>query len=145
MSQRVISNIIEGRPLVSCSCESTVREACQLMTAKKISALAVLDKGHIVGIFTERDALSKILSAGLDADKTLISEVMVRDPQTVRAAMPLAYALHVMFEGGFRHVPIVDDEGLPVGMVSARDALGEDLVRLERERERFDTLVNSMD
>lgn len=145
MSQRVISSIIEDRPLISCNSGTTVREACQLMTAKKVSALAVLEEGRLAGIFTERDALWKILSAGLDADKTLISDVMVRNPQTVRAAMPLAYALHVMFEGGFRHVPIVDDEGLPIGMVSARDALGEDLVRLERERERFDTLVNAMD
>ncbi len=145
MSERVISNIIEGRALISCNKDSSVRDACKLMSSKKISALAVLDKGSLVGIFTERDALGKILAAGRDPEKTLISEVMVPDPQTVRSAMPLAYALHVMFEGGFRHVPIVDDEGNPIGMVSARDALGEDMVRLERERERFDTLVNPMD
>lgn len=144
MSERVISNIIEGRPLISCNKESTVRAACKLMTSKKISALAVLDKDKLVGIFTERDALSKVLAGGLDPDKTAISEVMVADPQTVRAAMPLAYALHVMFEGGFRHVPIVDDEGAPIGMVSARDALGEDLVRLERELDRMETLVHPM-
>lgn len=144
MTQRVISNIIEGRPLISCKKDSTVRDACKLMTAKKISALAVVDKDRLVGIFTERDAMAKILAAGRDPDKTAISEVMAADPQTVRAAMPLAYALHVMFEGGFRHVPIVDDNGAPVGMVSARDALGEDLVRLERELERFETLAHPM-
>lgn len=144
MSQRVISNIIEGRPLISCKKDSTVRDACKLMTTKKISALAVVEKDRLVGIFTERDAMSKILAAGRDPDKTLISEVMVPDPQTVRAALPLAYALHVMYEGGFRHVPIVDDDGKPVSMVSARDALGEDLVRLERELERMETLTHPM-
>lgn len=144
MSQRIISSIIEGRPLISCTKDTSVREACKTMTAKKISALAVLDQGRIVGIFTERDALSKILADGRDPDKTKISEVMVKEPEIVRAAMPLAYALHVMYQGGFRHVPIVNDDGVPVGMVSARDALGEDLVRLERELERFDTLVNPL-
>lgn len=142
MTERVISNIIENRPLVSCDKDSTVREACKLMTAKKISALAVLDKGLLAGIFTERDALGRVLAAGLDPDKTKISEVMVADPQTVRAALPLAYALHVMFENDFRHLPVLNDEGLPVGMVSVRDALGEDLVRLERERERYEDVVN---
>lgn len=144
MSQRVISNIIENRPLVSCKKGTTVRDACKLMTEKKISALAVLEKSKLVGIFTERDAVSKILAKGLNPDTTLISQVMVSEPQTVRAAMPLIYALHLMYEGNFRHVPVVDDDGKPVSMVSARDALGEDMVRLERERDRMETLINPM-
>ena len=69
---------------------------------------------------------------------------MVADPQTIRADKPLAYALHMMAEGGFRHVPVVDDLGAPVGMVSARDALGQDIVDLERELRRQESLESSI-
>ncbi|HMV01285.1 MAG TPA: CBS domain-containing protein, partial [Rhodocyclaceae bacterium] len=79
-----------------------------------------------------------------DPDKTRVSQVMVTDLQTIRAGKPLAYALHMMAEGGFRHVPVVDDDGGPVGMVSARDALGADLIDLEREIKRQEELESSI-
>lgn len=141
---RVINEIVAGRPLISGTREMTVRAASKLMAAKHVSALVILDGQRIAGIFTERDAISKVLAAGLNPDKTAMSEVMAAEPQTVRAAMPLAFALHMMVEGGFRHVPVVDDDGKAVGMVSARDALGEDLIRLEREMERRDVLENPL-
>lgn len=133
MQTRIISEIIAGRPVVSGSKEMTVRAACCLMAEKKIGALLVVDKGRIAGIFTERDALNKILAGGLDPDKTVLSQVMVSDPQTIRADKPLGYALQFMVDGGFRHVPVVDESGAALGMVSARDALGQDMVQLERD------------
>ncbi|MGE5384996.1 MAG: CBS domain-containing protein [Betaproteobacteria bacterium] len=141
---RMINDIVAGRPLVSGTKDMTVRAASKLMAAKHVSALVILDGKRIAGIFTERDAISKVLADGLNPDKTPISEVMASEPQTVRAAMPVAFALHMMVEGGFRHVPVVDDNGEAIGMVSARDALGEDLVRLEREMERRDVLENPL-
>ena len=80
-----------------------------------------------------REALNKVLAGGLDPDSTQVSQVMVKDPQTIRADKPLAYALQFMADGGFRHVPVVDADGTPLGMVSARDALGNDMVQLERD------------
>lgn len=133
MQTRIISEIIAGRPVVSGNKEMTVRAACCLMAEKKIGALLVVDKGRIAGIFTERDALNKILAGGLDPDKTVLSQVMVSDPQTIRADKPLGYALQFMVDGGFRHVPVVDESGTALGMVSARDALGQDMVQLERD------------
>ncbi len=133
MPTRIISNIIDGRPLVSGTTDMTVRAACRLMAEKKIGALLVVDNNRIAGIFTERDALNKVLAGGLDPDSTQVSQVMVKDPQTIRADKPLAYALQFMADGGFRHVPVVDADGTPLGMVSARDALGNDMVQLERD------------
>lgn len=133
MQTRIISEIIAGRPVVSGNKEMTVRAACCLMAEKKIGALLVVDKGRIAGIFTERDALNKILAGGLDPDKTVLSQVMVSDPQTIRADKPLGYALQFMVDGGFRHVPVVDESGAALGMVSARDALGQEMVQLERD------------
>ncbi len=133
MPTRIISNVIAGRPLVSGTTDMTVRAACRLMAEKKIGALLLVDDNRIAGIFTERDALNKVLADGLDADSTRVSLVMVKDPQTIRADKPLAYALQFMADGGFRHVPVVDADGTPLGMVSARDALGNDMVQLERD------------
>jgi len=133
MPTRIISNVIAGRPLVSGTTDMTVRAACRLMAEKKIGALLLVDDNRIAGIFTERDALNKVLADGLDADSTRVSLVMVKDPQTIRADKPLAYALQFMADGGFRHVPVVDSDGTPLGMVSARDALGNDMVQLEHD------------
>lgn len=144
MPQRIIGNILAGRTLVTAVADTTVRAASRLMAEKKIGALLIVEQGRIAGIFTERDALNKVLAASLDPDKTLLAQVMVRDPQTIRADKPLAYALHMMAEGGFRHVPVVDADGAPLGMVSARDALGQDMVDLERDMRRLQELETSI-
>jgi CBS domain-containing protein len=114
------------------------------MTENRIGALLVLENGRIAGIFTERDALNKILSAGLDPDATKVGQVMAGNPQTIGADKPLAHALYMMAEGGFRHVPVVDANGAPLGMVSARDALGQDMIELEREMEHLHELESSI-
>lgn len=144
MPKRMIRNLLDGRTLVTASKAMNVRSACRLMTEKKIGALLVVENGAIAGIFTERDALNKILSAALDPDTTTLEQVMVRDPQTIGADKPLSYALYMMAEGGFRHVPVVDSDGTPLGMVSARDALGQDMVDLEREMKHLQELEASI-
>ena len=144
MPRRMIRNLLDGRALVTASQTMSVRSACRLMTEKKIGALLVVENGRIAGIFTERDALNKILSAALDPDATTLDQVMVRDPLTIGADKPLSYARYMMAEGGFRHVPVVDPNGAPLGMVSARDALGQDMVDLEREMKHLEELEASI-
>lgn len=144
MPRRMLSDILVGRSLVTANKEMTVRAASKLMVEKKIGALLVVENSRIAGIFTERDALNKVLATSLDPDKTPLSQVMVADPQTIRADKPLAYALYMMAEGGFRHVPVVDASGAPVGMVSARDALGQDMVELERDMKHLEDLESSI-
>lgn len=134
MPNRTISNIIAGQTVVSAGKETTVRSACSLMAQKRVGAVLVVESNRIVGIFTERDALNKVLAGSLDPDKTTLAQVMVANPQTIRADKPLGYALQYMVDGGFRHVPVVDENDAPVGMVSARDALGQDMIQLERNQ-----------
>lgn len=144
MTRRMIRNLLDGRALVTATKDMTVRVACRLMTEKKIGALLVVENARIAGIFTERDVLNKVMSAGLDPDATCLDQVMASDPQTISIDKPLAYALYMMAEGGFRHVPVVDQNGAPVGMVSARDALGQDMVDLEREMKHLQELETSI-
>lgn len=144
MPKRMIGNIIAGRPVISGAKNMTVRAACQLMAEKKIGALLVVEANQIQGIFTERDALNKVLAGSLDPDTTLLSQVMVSNLLTIRSDKPLAYALYMMAEGGFRHVPVVDENGAPLGMVSSRDALGQDMIDLEHDLKIRDQIESSL-
>lgn len=123
---RTIREIIEDQEIFTCPANTTVREAARLMKESKVGAAMVVEDGRLVGVFTERDALFRVIAEGRDAQTTLLAEVMTRNPQTIHPDKPFAHALHMMYEGSYRHVPVVD-EGRPVGMISARDALGPEL------------------
>lgn len=145
MPKRMIRDVIAGRPLITGTPDMTVRAACQLMAQNRIGAVLVVDRQqHTAGIFTERDALNKILAAGLDPDKTKLADVMVADVRTISDQKPLSFALYMMSEGSFRHVPVVDEDGHPVGMLSARDALGQDIIEVEREMKRLEEIEGSI-
>jgi CBS domain-containing protein len=94
----------------------------------------VVEGGRVAGIFTERDALFRVLAEGLDADSTPVAQVMTADLFTVPADTSMMVALHHMHDGGFRHVPVVEG-GRPLGVVSLRDALGVELTRFTHEVE----------
>lgn len=126
MTQRSIRSIIEHQELVTSSGSSTVAEAARLMREKAVGAVMVVEEGKLVGVFTERDALFRVVAESRDAQATRLSEVMTRDAQTVHPDRAFTDALHIMHEGGFRHVPVVED-GRPIGMISTRDALGPEL------------------
>ena len=126
MSHRSIGSIIEGQALVTAPGSATVAEAARLMREKQVGAVMVVEEGKLVGVFTERDALFRVVAESRDVERTQLGEVMTRNPRTVSADMTFSDALHIMHEGGFRHVPVVED-GRPVGMISCRDALGPEL------------------
>ena len=105
------------------------------MNERNVSSVLVVDAGRLIGIFTERDAVSRVLAEGRDANATRLSDVMTRHPKTIDPDKPVGHALLMMYEGGFRHVPVVKD-GHPVGLISARDALGPELQEFETELER---------
>ncbi|HVF63549.1 MAG TPA: CBS domain-containing protein [Casimicrobiaceae bacterium] len=113
---------------------STVTEAARLMCERRFGAAIVLDGTRLVGIFTERDALCRVLAAGVDPLRTPVAEVMTHDPQTIHPDKPFDEAMRMMHEGRFRHVPVVED-GRPLGMVSVRDALAPDLDELREALE----------
>ena len=126
MSHRPIRTIIENQELVTATSTTTVRDAARLMKESKTGALLVCEQRRLVGVFTERDALFRVTAEGCDPKTTLLAEVMTPNPQTIGPDKPLGHALHMMYEGGFRNVPVVE-KGRPIGMVSAHDALGPEL------------------
>jgi CBS domain-containing protein len=126
MSHRTIRTIIEEQEPVTAPATMTVSEAARLMRERRVGAIMVVQEGVLAGIFTERDALIRVLAEGRDVQTTRLADVMTRDPKTIHPDRSFAEALQMMYGGSFRHVPVVED-GRPVGMVSARDALGPEL------------------
>jgi CBS domain-containing protein len=130
-----IKSVLEPRKLVVAAPHTTVTEAARLMKEGKVGAVLVVEEGRLVGIFTERDALFRVIAPGLDPAKTELRGVMTRDPTTVAPDETFGYALLLMHERGFRHTPVVEN-GRPVGVVSARHALDPDLEEFAAEAER---------
>lgn len=126
MTERTIRQIIEGQELLTAPSSMTVAEAARLMKERSVGALMVVDDGKLVGMFTERDGLFRVLAAGLDGGVTPLSTVMTANPSTISADRSFAHALGFMREGRFRILPVVED-GRPIGMISVRDALGPEL------------------
>ena len=113
----------------------TVAEAVALMRQENVGCLLVCQGSRLVGIFTERDALFRVLAGGLDPDATKLSDVMTSQPQTAHPDEPFVNALRVMHKGRFRHLPVVEFDR-PLGMVSVRDALDGDLYALHEVLEQ---------
>ena len=126
MSARTIRSVIEGQEFVTAPKNLAVREAARLMKSHNVGAILVVEDDKLVGVFTERDALFRVVAEGRDAATTELGTVMTPNPRTVQADSPFSLALQIMYEGGFRNVPVVEN-GRPVGLVSARDALGPEL------------------
>lgn len=130
-----IKSVLEPRKLVVAAPHTTVAEAAKLMKKGKVGAVLVVEESRLVGIFTERDALFRVIAPGLDPAKTELRNVMTRDPTTVAPQETFGYALLLMHEHGFRHTPVVEN-GRPVGVVSARHALDPELEEFAAEAAR---------
>lgn len=131
-----IRSVMNAKQLLIASPDTTVGQAAKLMATRKMSAVMVVDgDGRLVGIFTERDAVHRVIARALEPDVTRLADVMTPDPKTVGPRETFGYALLQMHEQGFRHMPVVED-GRPVGMVSARNALDPDLEEFAAEAQR---------
>ena len=124
--ERAVRAIIEDQRPVTAAADMTVASASRLMKQRRVGAILVLDKGRLAGIFTERDAVFRVIAEGRSPEATTLAEVMTPNPRTIGPDRPFGHALHLMYEGEFRHVPVVEN-GRPIGIVSTRDALGPDL------------------
>ena len=109
---------------ITCDRTAPVRHAIETMQQRHIGCLLVVHQGRLVGVFTERDVLTKVSARDLDIDRTRVEDLMTPDPECLRPDDELVYALNQMHMGGYRHIPLVDDAGQPVGVVSMRDMVG---------------------
>lgn len=133
MPYRSIQNVIGSRPFPTVQPTNTIRECAYIMKEWKSSAVMVVEDGRPVGILTERDIVFRCVALSSPLDIVQVASVMTCQLQTIPIDRPFGHALHLMYEGGFRHMPVVDDQGKVVGLLSAQDALALDGLQLEQE------------
>lgn len=98
-----------------------ILEVVALMRDHHAGCVLVVRAGKLKGIFTERDVMLRVVADGLDPAKTAVRRVMTPSPETLRPTDSIAFALNLMSLGGYRHIPLVDKAGAPVGTVSVKD------------------------
>jgi CBS domain-containing protein len=135
---RTLSDVsFERDPLVLPS-QTPVAEACRCMSDRRVGSVAVVDEtGRLVGIFTGRDAVARVLAHGRDAATTPLAAVMTGNPRTLAPEQTAIDALRLMWDGGFRHLPLVR-HGKVVGVVSRGDFKGLEVGQHEDERDLWE-------
>ena len=109
---------------VTVSTEATLQEVVEVLQDQHIGCVLVVDPaGKLAGIFTERDLLTRVAGRRLDWSQERVAGYMTADPETLRLDDRIAWALNFMHLGGYRHVPLTDEEHRPVGVVSVKDII----------------------
>ena len=139
-----VRTVMGRKKPVTASPGTTVRHAAELMARKKVGAVMVVERNNLVGIFTERDALFAVIARGRNPETTQLADVMTASPQTIDPDKSFGYALLLMQEKGFRHLPVVE-EGKLIGIVSVRNALDPYLEEFIHESQRRMQLLRERD
>lgn len=140
MRHRRIKDIVTGQKLMTIRPDETVRDAARKMVARNIAAALVTEAdGRLLGIFTERDMLRRVVAEGLDPDRTQVAKVMTAKPHVVSLDSTGIEAMRAMQERHVRHLPVTAD-GRAIGIVSIRDFFGVEVDEVRREQESRERL-----
>lgn len=127
-----IHDVIKGREIYTCLETQTVGEICRYMSERKIGAVAVMRGKELVGIFTERDVMARVVAQGRDAWNTKVGDVMTHNPWVIPPNETIENCLLLMSKHGFRHLPVCEGD-VPVGMISIRDLLVHEINEKDEE------------
>jgi signal-transduction protein with cAMP-binding, CBS, and nucleotidyltransferase domain len=130
--QKIYPDIIGQQQILELPCSASVREAAKRMSQRHVGSVLVTREGALVGIFTERDLLTRVVAMGRSPDNTLLFDVMTKNPDTVAPDGAPIDALRRMTQRGFRHLPVVDN-GRLIGVLSRRDFQAREIAHVEEE------------
>jgi signal-transduction protein with cAMP-binding, CBS, and nucleotidyltransferase domain len=135
---------LDGGSLLQVAPGTVLADVIALMNEHHRGAVLVVQGERLLGIFTERDVLRRVVSQGLSLAQVQVGELMTANPDTIPEWATLAQALRVMVIGGYRHLPVVDGQGRPKSMVSMRDiieavsdAFPKEVLNAPPEKQRF--------
>lgn len=140
MLSQPVRSLIGQQGFVTAAPGTTVRQAAELMAEGHVGAVVVVEDEHLIGIFSERDAVFRVVARGLEPATTRLAEVMTPAPVSIEPDRSFGHAMAVMHEHHCRHLPVVEN-GRPIGIVSARNALDpelEEFVCEQRRRQRYE-------
>jgi CBS domain-containing protein len=133
MTDRHMIDMVRDQNPLTLPPDATVAHACQCMRDRRVGAVLVAQPNRsLVGIFTGRDAVCRVLAEGREPATTTLADVMTPDPDTMPPGKTAVEALRLMRDGGYRHLPIIE-HGRIVGIVSRGDFRGLELDRLDEE------------
>ena len=138
-----ICDLIKSQETYQAELGQTVLETVQAMVERNIGAVPVMHNGRLMGIFSERDLMKRVVAESRDPRSTCLAEVMTEDPLTVSTNEDLESCMMLMRRHGFRHVPVCKDGSL-VGMVSLRDILLHDLSEKDDEVRMMRAYIHSV-
>ena len=128
MPERTVFQSMSQKHVLSLGPQASVWEAACVMTRANCGSVLIVDTpGNLLGIVTERDLMTRVLAKALNPEKTLMSEVMTRNPYCVAPETRVADAVLIMIERGFRHLPIMGPASKILGVFSVRDALPREI------------------
>ncbi len=133
MQRRIVPDIMEeGRDLLELPAAASVHDAACAMRDWSVGAVLITDEGRLIGIFTERDMINRVVACDREPKTTPLAEVMTKDPSTISRKATALEALRLMEDGSYRHLPVVAGNRL-VGIISRRDFFGSEKAQLESE------------
>ena len=135
MFSQPVRSLMKRKKLLTAPPDTSVAKACALMAKRNVGAVIVVKNEALIGIFTERDVVFRVVAQHRDPEATPLVEVMTTAPKTVGPDASYGYALLVMQENGFRHMPVIEN-GKPIGIVSSRNALDPELEEFTSEAQR---------
>ena len=133
----ILINKLMKKDLVTSGPNETVSAVSKRMSEKKMGAILVIENGHLVSIFTERDLLNRVVALGRDPNSTLIKEVATPNPICVKESTRVKECAEILNSQNFRHIPVINDEGTAIGIISSRDFFQYMTEELERLIFRF--------
>ena len=118
-----ISDLLTGKDLLVASPDDSIQKIVNIFQEKKKNCVLVYKNKKLIGIMSNRDILWKVAGKYKDTSKIKVSQVMTPNPEWVRASDPIAFVVNKMAMGGFRHVPVLADDGAPLSIVLIKDVL----------------------
>lgn len=139
MRERTVAQSIPKRPLAAVSPQASAHDAACIMSRTRCGSVLVLDASDsLVGIFTERDLMTKVVAKALDPARVRMVDVMTPNPQSVPPGTSVADAVLLMRDCGFRHLPVVSAATGVVGVFSMRDAMPREIVEADQFAEHLE-------
>jgi CBS domain-containing protein len=121
--EKTIAEVLNGRAVPVVEDDELVSTAIEVMLRARQASVLITREGRLVGIFTERDHLNRVLALHLVPDEVPIRDVMTPEPETLRVDDCVSYAINRMALRGFRNIPILDESGSPVAILGAPDII----------------------
>ena len=144
MSDRIVSKTMSGRRILSVLPHRSVWEAASIMNQTNHSSVLVLDHdSRLLGIITERDMTARVIAAGLNPEISTARDIMTADPDTLSPNDTAADAIRMMKLHNYRHLPVVNDDGVLLGILSIRNLLQAKIDDLTQQLDSIEVAMSN--